>query len=72
MNWDSLPNDIILIILKIRKNITCGNKAARVIQYKWFNYRKRVLIGRYNMLKYLKDFREWNPTLNEFLLRSKL
>jgi hypothetical protein len=72
MNWDILPDDIIKIILNFRREITCGNKAAKFIQKKWNKYRNRVLIGRFNMLKYLKDFREWNPTLEEFLSRSKL
>ncbi len=72
MNWDILPDDIIKIILNFRREITCGNNAAKFIQKKWNKYRNRVLIGRFNMLKYLKDFREWNPTLEEFLSRSKL
>ncbi len=72
MNWDSLPDDIIKIILKLRREITCSNKAVKYIQSKWNSYRTRILIGRFHMLRYLKDFREWNPTLEEFLSRSKL
>lgn len=72
MNWDNLPDDIIKIILSFRREISCGNKAAKIIQNKWNKYRNRILIGRFNMLKYLKDFREWNPTLEEFLSRSRL
>ena len=53
MNWDILPDDIIKIILNFRREITCGNKAAIFIQKKWNKYRNRVLIGRFNMLKYL-------------------
>lgn len=72
MNWDSMPDDIIRIILILRREITCGNNAVKYIQQKWNKYRTRILIGRFNMLRYLKDFREWNPTLQEFLSRSRL
>ena len=72
MNWDSMPDDIIRIILILRREITCGNNAVKYIQQKWKKYRTRILIGRFNMLRYLKDFREWNPTLQEFLSRSRL
>jgi len=72
MNWDNLPNDIIKIILNFRREITCGNKAAKCIQDKWNKYKIKILTGRYHMLKYLKDFRRWNPTLEEFLSRSRL
>lgn len=72
MNWDNMPDDIIWLILVFRKQITCGNNAAKYIQQKWNQYRTRILIGRFNMLRYLRDFREWNPTLQEFLSRSRL
>lgn len=72
MNWDNLPNDIIKLILTFRKEITCGNNAAKYIQKKWDIYRTRILIGRFHMLRYLKDFRDWNPSLEEFLSRSIL
>ena len=72
MNWDSLPDDIIRIILNLRREITCGNKAAKYIQNRWSKYKIKILTGRFHMLKYLKDFREWNPTLEQFLSRSKL
>ena len=44
----------------------------RLIQKQWYKYRTKVLIGRFHMLRYLKDFRMWNPTIDEFLSRSKL
>ena len=72
INWDSLPDDIIKIILNFRREITCGNQVVKYIQDKWKKYRIHILIGRFHMLKYLKDFREWNPTLEEFLSRSRL
>ena len=72
MNWDSLPDDIIRLILNFRREIICGNRAAKLIQHEWYKYKIKTLTGRFYMLKYLKDFREWNPTLDEFLSRSKL
>tara|TARA_B100000085_G_scaffold230236_1_gene216701 strand:- start:440 stop:595 length:156 start_codon:yes stop_codon:yes gene_type:complete len=50
----------------------CGNIAVDKIISLWKCYKTRVLIGRFKMLKYLKEFRLFNPTLKEFLLRSKL
>ncbi len=72
MNWDSLPCEIINIILDYRKILTCGNYCATKIKSTWLCYRTRVLIGRFRMLKYLREFRELNPNLRDFLLRSRL
>lgn len=72
MNWDKLPQEIREIIFYYRKMIMCGNKACDVIISRWKCYKTRVLIGRFKMLRYLKDFRLFNPSLKEFLLRSKL
>lgn len=72
MKWDNLPDDIIIMILNIRRDLTSGYNAAKFIQNKWKKYRIKILIGRFHMLRYLKDFREWNPTLQEFLSRSRL
>lgn len=72
MNWDSLPNEIIKIIFNYRKLATCSGYCATKIKSIWLCYRTRVLIGRFKMLRYLRDFRELNPTLTEFLLRSRL
>lgn len=72
MNWDSLPQEIINIILSYRKIFTCANYCATKIKSTWLCYRTRVLIGRFRMLRYLREFRELNPTLREFLLRSRL
>lgn len=72
MNWDELPQEIINIILSYRKIFTCDNYCATKIKSAWVCYRTRVLIGRFRMLRYLRDFRELNPTLQEFLLRSRL
>ncbi len=72
MNWDKLPLEIIHKILKIRKFLTCSNQCASIIQKNWKRYRIMVLIGRFQLLKYLKDFRDWNPSIQEFLIRSKI
>ena len=70
--WDYLPNEIIKIILTFRKKITCQEPASIKIQSIWKCYRTRALIGRFKMLRYLKDFRIWNPTIQTFLARSFL
>lgn len=72
MNWDELPLEIKRIIFNYRKILTCGNSCANKIINKWRCYKTRVLIGRFKMLMYLKDFRMFNPNLKQFLLRSKL
>ena len=72
MKWDDLPDDLVRYILIFRKHLTCNNPAATKIQSIWQCYRTRILIGRFHMLRYLKDFRRWNPTINEFIERSKL
>ena len=72
MNWDKLPNELIKKILNYRKIFTCGNICANKIISIWKCYKIRVLIGRFKMLRYLKDFRLFNPNIKVFLLRSKL
>ncbi len=72
MKWDYLPNDLIEIILQYRKLLTCNNPAATKIQSVWRCYRTRVLIGRFHMLRYFREFRLWNPDIFLFLKRSKL
>ena len=72
MYWDYLPDEIINIIMKFRKILTCGNKVSTYIQTRWRSYKTKVLIGRFRLLRYLKDFRIWNPTIQEFITRSKL
>ncbi len=72
MNWNYLPNDIIKYILLYRKQLTMSLKAFYIISNRWKTYRTRVLYGRFKMLRYLKDFRIWNPTIQEFLLCSRL
>ncbi len=63
MNWDTLPLEIINKILKMRKILTCSNKCASIIQKYWKRYRIIILIGRFQLLKYLNNFRYWNPSI---------
>jgi len=72
MKWDNLPYDIIKIILKYRRFLTCENNIAILIQKNWKKYRTKILISRFFMLRYLKDFRDWNPDIITFLSKSKL
>ena len=72
MKWDDLPEEIINIIFRYRKLLTCQNYFATKIRSKWLQYRTRILIKRFIMLRYLSEFRRLNPTLKIFLLRSRL
>lgn len=72
MNWNKLPNELIKKILNYRKILTCGNICVNKIISIWKCYKIRVLIGRFKMLRYLKDFRLFNSNIKVFLLRSKL
>ncbi len=72
MKWDNLPDDVIKIIFKHRRLLTCENKIVTLIQKNWRKYRTKVLVGRFFMLRYLKDFRDWNPDIITFLSKSKL
>lgn len=72
MTWDDLPDDVIKIILYHRKRITCGNKCVNKIIATWKCYKTRILIGRFKLLRYLREFGHFNPSIKIFLLRSKL
>ena len=72
MNWDSLPIEIKDLIYQIRKEIMYSNKSSIKIQSIWRCYKTRVLVGRYKILRYLKEFRYYNPYINTFILKSKL
>lgn len=68
--WHSLPSELLLIILRMR-GAMLANAAVRV-QTAWRRYCVFVLVGRFRMLRYLADFREWNPSVQTFLRRARL
>ena len=72
MYWDNLPDDLIKYIMVLRKYYTCKTKAATIIQSTWKTYKIKILVNRFINLRYLLDFRIWNPTIYEFLLRARL
>jgi hypothetical protein len=71
MKWDNLPTEIIQLIFLFRKNFV-ESKIASYIQASWKKYKTKILIGRFKLLKNIKQFKEWNPNINTFILRSKL
>jgi len=72
MNWNFLPNEIIEIIMYDRKIKTCGYSATCKIQSIWRMYKIRLLIRRFISLRYLQEFRIWNPNIRQFITRSQL
>jgi hypothetical protein len=68
--WRQLPAELTLLVLRFRARLLAGH--ARRIQTAWRGYRARVLLGRFRMLRYLRDFREWNPSAPNFLRRARL
>lgn len=72
MFWDDLPLEIIKIILYYRKKITCSHKAIIKIQSMWRCYKIKALIKRFKIVRYLKEFKKYNPNIHIFLLRSRL
>lgn len=72
MRWDDIPDDILKIIMYYRKLFTCCEIASTKIISTWKCYKIRILIGRFKMIRYLKDFRLFNPSIKTFLIRSKL
>ena len=72
MNWDNLPDDLVKYILYLRKFETCKNYATTKIQATWKCYKMRVLISRYFLVRYYKDFKIYNPSFQIFLKKSCL
>ena len=61
-----LPDDILFIIFSKLYEDECALNIQRV----WKGYRTRILVTRYTTLRYIKDFRTWNPNLTVYLQRS--
>lgn len=72
MKWDNLPNELINKILSNRRYLILTKISSIKIQSIWRMYRTKVLISRFKMLKYLKEFKKWNHSINIFIERSKL
>ena len=71
--WDDLPSDLVSLVWSWRRSLQCALPlAASRIQSAWRRYRVLVLVGRFRMLRYLHDFRAWNPSLSAFLHRARL
>lgn len=70
--WDDLSPDIVSLILEWRREVTILPCAATRIQTQWRCYRFRTLLLRYKILRYLRDFRCWNPNAAEFMRRARL
>lgn len=66
--WDALPWELRVRIAAMARR----ERAAIAVQRTWSGYRTRVLMGRFRMLRYLREFRTWNPTLSAFLSRARL
>ena len=72
MSWDDLPRELVDVIWHWRTVCMLPHVAARHIQSQWRCYRTRVLLGRFKMLRYLYEFRQWNPSATTFLARARL
>lgn len=75
--WAALPDDLGRLICRgvardAARRVGMRHAAARRIQAAYRRYRALVLLGRFRMLRYLHDFRDWNPDLAVFLRRSRL
>ena len=71
-SWDHLPEDVVRIILYFLSLHSIPHRAAQMMQSVWRRYRTIVLLGRFRMLRYLRDFRDWNPSASAFLARARL
>lgn len=70
--WHRLPTDVILLILGLHGRRVRDDVTTRRLQSVWRGYRVRVLLGRFRMLRYLQEFRVWNPSASTFLRRAQL
>lgn len=63
-----------MILLKLFLTIlfTCENKIVTIIQKIGEKYKTKVMVGRFFMLRYSKNFRDWNTDILTFLSKFKL
>lgn len=62
-----LPDDILCLILSFVKR----EKNATKIQAFWKGFRTRKHVTRFLCLRYLQEFRHYNPTLSVYLSRCR-
>lgn len=62
--WGELPTDIVELIHSIRASV--------VIQAAWRRFRVQQLCRRFRVLRCVHVFRQFNPNVQVFLLRSRL
>ena len=73
--WSDLPPELLEVVWEHRTRsarVDRSHRAARRVQTIWRGYRTRVLCGRYRMLRYVRPFCEWNPSLGAFLSRARV
>jgi hypothetical protein len=63
-----LPRDVVSLIFAW---VAVQTRAQR-IQAVFRAHRTRVLLGRFRMLRYLHEFRQWNPSAAQFLARARI
>lgn len=61
-----LPQDVVELVLKILEHVWIAK-----IQSMWRSFRTRKLVQRFRYLRFLKEFREWNPNVQTYLKRCK-
>lgn len=71
MRWDALPKDVTAYILLLRRTAMRRTPSALAIQSSFRRHRVRHLVAQYQTLRYLHEFRRWNPSLSAFLTRSR-
>ena len=69
--WDDLPSEVRVHIVRMARRDQRTHGAALAVQRAWTGYRTRVLLGRFRMLRYLREFLLWNPSATEFMRRAR-
>ena len=65
--WEDLPEDLIHLILYWHNK--CLEKSALTIQKCWTAYKVRSILKIFKELRYLQEFRFWNPSFNTYSLK---
>lgn len=70
--WTQLPDDLVDVILSMRRDLVRRIRGCVRIQRTWRMYRVLTLYQRFRMLQYLREFRAFNPTIHVFMRRARL